>query len=253
MKFSLTITDASAADLAVLLSAVSGPVKIAHEDRPDVGAPEAPLPVAPPALPSPDAVFPLAPPVPVAAPSTVAAVPAPIAPVAAPIGGMVPMPVAAPPAPPPAPVAPAPTAPAAPTSPAGAVPLDSRGMPWDERIHAQNRAQNGDGTWRAKRGMNDPALKARIEAEIMGAAQAVAPVAPVAPVVPVAPPAPAAPAAWTFEKLLTAIVRGGHINTPKLAEALARVGVAAFGEMAGKVTADPASAETVATYLGLTQ
>jgi hypothetical protein len=44
--------------------------------------------------------------------------------------------------------------------------VDARGLPWDARIHAGTKALNADGTWRAKRGVNDAAFVARIEAEL---------------------------------------------------------------------------------------
>lgn len=57
---------------------------------------------------------------------------------------------------------------------------------------------NADGTWRARRGVDD-ALVAQVEAELRGIAALPAPVAPVAPVAPPAPPvvqaAPVAPVA----------------------------------------------------------
>lgn len=64
-----------------------------------------------------------------------------------------------PPAAPPAPLAAAPSAgiPAAtplPPGPAVAAELDSRGYPWDGRIHASNRAKKIDGSWKNKRGVD---------------------------------------------------------------------------------------------------
>lgn len=114
-------------------------------------------------------------PVPVA-PSTVAAAPSSTAPVEPPASSPAP---SVPPAPavPTAPVATVPTAPAAPTSPAG-IELDTDGLPWDARIHSSSKAKNADGRWRAKKGLNDGTLVARIQAELR-AAMAV-PAAPVA-------------------------------------------------------------------------
>lgn len=65
----------------------------------------------------------------------------------------------------PAPAA-APSAPATTANLAGAVDLDSTGLPWDGRIHGSTKTKNKDGTWRAKKGLNDAALVKRIEAEI---------------------------------------------------------------------------------------
>lgn len=72
------------------------------------------------------------------------------------------------PAVPTVPAATAPTAPAAPTSPAG-IELDTDGLPWDARIHSSSKAKNADGRWRAKKGLNDGTLVARIQAELRAA------------------------------------------------------------------------------------
>lgn len=124
---------------------------LAHADRPDVGAtPEVPL--APSAAPlPPDApsfaavdLFPNVPGVPTASVPPVPPVPSPPA-------------VAVPPAPP---------APSAPAAPANHADLDKNGLPWDERIHAGTKAKNADLSWRQRRGLNDPALVKRVEAEL---------------------------------------------------------------------------------------
>lgn len=101
---------------------------------------------------------------PVPAPSTAAATLFPTAP-AAPQASVPPAPpVPSPPVPAAPPPAPAPTANAAPVPPAGDV--DSTGLPWDERIHASTKTMNADGTWRQRRGLNDPGLVKRVEAEL---------------------------------------------------------------------------------------
>lgn len=58
-------------------------------------------------------------------------------------------------------------APAVPSSPAniGTVQLDTSGLPWDERIHAETKALNKAGTWRGKRGA-DKATVAAIEKQL---------------------------------------------------------------------------------------
>lgn len=104
-------------------------------------------------------------------PATAAVAPLPTAPVAA----TLPLPASTPPAPSIAPVAVAPLAPAAPTSPASGVELDHDGLPWDERIHAGTKRKNADGRWTAKRGLNDPALIARVTEEIRNRAAVAAP------------------------------------------------------------------------------
>jgi hypothetical protein len=45
------------------------------------------------------------------------------------------------------------------------VQLDSRGLPWDRRIHASTKAINSDGTWRNMRGV-DKDLLASVEQEL---------------------------------------------------------------------------------------
>ena len=96
--------------------------------------------------------------------------------------------------PPPANTAPITTTPGVASSVAG-VDLDAKGMPWDNRIHAESKGKIADGTWRKKRNL-DPTLLATVEAELrqlMGAPVA-APLAPTtAPIAPTPPLAPAAP------------------------------------------------------------
>lgn len=61
-------------------------------------------------------------------------------------------------------VSPAGAAIALPSSPT--VELDSRGLPWDARIHASTKSKTKAGVWTALRGLNDDAKVARIEAEL---------------------------------------------------------------------------------------
>ena len=242
----------SAAEAADALARMAG--LIAPADRPDSGAPTGQLalpgvedvrkaaqtlmvpPAVPAALaatvfggaPTGAAVVPAAPPIP--APSTAAVAAPSTAPAAPPAISPVPTPAAAPSAPPPAPTAAAPAAPAAPANPAGVV-LDKTGLPWDGRIHASTQATNADGTWRQKRGLNDEALRLRVEAELRAAvaagaapvapppapAAAAAPVAPPpAPVVPAVPAAPAAPAVETFATLVARLTPALTSNPPRL-------------------------------------
>ena len=48
---------------------------------------------------------------------------------------------------------------------AAGIDVDSKGSPWDGRIHASTRAKVADGTWRMKRGADD-SLVASVQAEI---------------------------------------------------------------------------------------
>lgn len=77
-----------------------------------------------------------------------------------------------------------PSAVTAPTAAPGLV-LDSEGLPWDSRIHGETKTQNKDGSWRAKRGLNDGAMVQRVKAELL-ALVAASPAAAAAPVL--APP-----------------------------------------------------------------
>jgi hypothetical protein len=78
---------------------------------------------------------------------------------------------------------PPPAALPAPPGPAVAPALDSRGVPWDARIHASNRATKIGGAWKNRRGV-DAALVAQIEG---------VPGNMPVPTLPAASPLPAAP------------------------------------------------------------
>lgn len=69
-------------------------------------------------------------------------------------------------------------APPAPTQPPAKIELDSQGLPWDVRINATNRSRNQDGTWRARRGMNDEAKVNGVKAELRAMLAIPAPPAP---------------------------------------------------------------------------
>ena len=173
-----------------------------------------------------------------------------------------------------APLAPAPVAapPAPPVSdtvpfvspPMSGVYLDSEGLPWDARIHGENRSQTQNGRWKRKRNTPDD-LWEQVRAELrnaMGApaphsvspdsplaapyaiapasepsaAEAFAPL-PVAPPPPPAPPAPAVTespaaaasnAADAFTDLLARVVArqgAGEITTEQVADAAKAVGL----------------------------
>ncbi len=215
---------------------------IAHVDRPDVGAPEAPLPVS--SVP--------APPIDMAASFGHTPVPmTAIVPVA------VPFVPPAPPMAPPVPISPVPSLPTVDTAPTDA--LDVRGLPWDDRIHSGSKAKNADGRWKARKGLNDPSLVARVEAELLGHAlpARVAPVSPppppayvpgagapvvpghaasVPPVPPAPPAAVAAPAGMVadFQTLMAEVVKLMQVGKldPALTQTLCHgVGVENLGLM----------------------
>lgn len=77
----------------------------------------------------------------------------------------------------------------APTVNPADVEVDKHGLPWDARIHSRTKAKNADGSWRAKRGVQDILVK-KVEAELRTAMGAGSPAAPAAPAA--TPPAPPA-------------------------------------------------------------
>jgi len=91
---------------------------------------------------------------------------------------------------------------------AAAPELDSKGLPWDERIHASTKTTTADGTWKFKRGV-DKALVVQVANELRAATGAVTPPPPPPPPAPVtetaaaptetvaAPPPPPPPAPVT--------------------------------------------------------
>lgn len=247
LEVTLTLRFGTPAEAAAALNRLASPGVIAHEDRPDVGVPEAQIPLAlvPTNVSAPAdaaaAVFgvtgPAAPVAPTSAdpaPSVPAAPPIPalstavVAPSAtapeAPTPGLPPAPPAPlPAAPPPVPEAPAPTVPATPVSPA-ATERDARGLPWDKRIHSETKAKNTDGTWRRKRGTADTFMQ-QVERELLGAVAA--PAAPPLPVVAGAVPA-------TFEdatSLFAPHFMSGKITNLAVATALGKVMLANWGQL----------------------
>jgi hypothetical protein len=141
--------------------------------------------------------------------------------------------------------APAASAPAA--SPAPGVDVDATGLPWDARIHSTPAKKNADNTWRAKRGLNDGALVASVQAELRqvmaipgGAPAAPAPAPATAPIVPAAPVAPPPPAPQPP-------AANGHLPDPTTgAELLPRVTAA---QLAGALP--PTALLEACTQMGL--
>lgn len=223
----INLTHAEAADPAVvdsvlrltgsgltLIDGKTGEIQgaIAHADRPDVGRPEAPL-------------VPFVPPV-----GSVPAAPA-VVDTAALFGGQTAASAA-----PLAPVATPPSAAIAPTvvlSAAAAVPggaatanaptsipgveTDSTGLPWDARIHAGNKATKQDGSWKVKKGINDPSFIPRIEAELRAAMAAPGVAAAPAAAVPAAAPVPAVPVAPVAVPVAVAVPVTGAVPLPPIA------------------------------------
>lgn len=264
MNVTLTLTFDSLAEAQSALDKLAADPRqatIDFNDRPDVGGVSAEekaavlaSPVDAAAAVSPPGFNPFAgsavaqvPPPP--APSTAAAEALPTAPATS----VPPAPALSVPAPPSAPGEAAPAAPVAPASPAG-IEVDADGLPWDARIHAGGRAKNADGRWRQRRGLNDAALKARVEAELrqaMGAAASV-PVAPIVPAAPLPPttaspstpvssdvptPPPAAPSAPADESAPQFLARvggmlaSGALTQDRLAAVLATVGLSTMAQL----------------------
>lgn len=150
--------------------------------------------------------------------------------------------------PPPANTAPITTTPGVASSVAG-VDLDAKGLPWDNRIHAESKGKIADGTWRKKRNV-DPGLVSQVEGELrqlMGA-----PAAPLAvstaPSVPTPPPVTAAP---VTASLPTASVSPVAVPQPPAPQApaagderqqfVALIGRTSAALQAGKITQDEIS------------
>lgn len=140
--------------------------------------------------------------------------------------------LAAPPMVPPAP-------PVDPTvSPFKGVELDSKGMPWDGRIHASSKAKIADGTWRAKRGV-EPELVTKVEAELRGAQAAPGPASAFAPhpfgegTPSGAPAAPVGPSRYTLlMSRLPQHMAAGDIKPDQVTAACIMVGVQSIAALA---------------------
>ena len=140
--------------------------------------------------------------------------------------------------------------------------VDTRGYPWDERIHASSKALNTDGSWRYRRGVEKETINA-VEMELKGFSEPTTPVVvpAVPPVVeavngmPIAPaPAPAATelpdvSSMTFVQLmqkLTPLTATGKITPDMIAGAMASVGLVKLMDL----TTRPELVPQVAVMLG---
>lgn len=136
---------------------------------------------------------------------------------------------------------PLPPAATVPPPPVGSVELDTKGLPWDERIHAGSKAKVKDGSWRMKKEL-DPALVTAVEAELRARLGNAAPVAaPTAttpapvmtagaslPITSALPPVAAAAEPVTFEQIMpriTAGVTAGILPATAIAQACAANGL----------------------------
>lgn len=150
-------------------------------------------------------------------------------------------------APAPAPLPPVPAAPATAARTDEDAPSDAQfdktDLPWDARIHSRGRSMNSDGTWRAKRGVDDatvaavvaelrgvPAAPATTLADDVAQAEASWPFkVPAVPAAPVAPPAPpAAPVAVSFPDFMARVVpavAAGQITEVQVTTILGEFGI----------------------------
>ena len=267
---SITLQFATLAQAQDALARLNAPETIAHLDRPDVGvdAPRKPTPIVTDS-PAPSNVFapvggtPTAvapnfpeigtpvpnPPQPGGALSTAAAVAPPSAPEAPPGSSAAPASVFAPPAPTTAAAAAARSAPAAPTNPAGSAETDSKGLPWDGRIHGSTKTKNADGSWRQKRNLDD-SLRLQVEQELRGAMAARAPITVAPALPPTTAPSPAAVSAppvttppvppvggETFGQLMARIAVPMNTDpsyAAKIVQSLSTLGLTAIGQLAAR-------------------
>lgn len=88
---------------------------------------------------------------------------------------------------------------------------DSRGIPWDARIHLSNKKQKADGTWMYKRGL-DENVKVKVESELLSG-HISAPPAPVAQ-------APAVHPAIAARNERLSVVKDTSVAPPQVAPAM---------------------------------
>lgn len=148
-------------------------------------------------------------------------------------------------------------------NPEGAPDVDSRGLPWDERIHASTKATNGDGSWRNKRGVDKDLLES-VERELGGVLPDVPPPPAPLPEVPNAPvaeepsipaaPTPSVPVAPTdgapsFKDAMAIVTtrqREGTLTQVQVAEAAQALGLTSVVDLA-----KPVNAEHIAAFIAL--
>lgn len=143
--------------------------------------------------------------------------------------------------------------------------LDSNGLPWDERIHSENRATNKDGSWRSRRNLSDdirdkvtaelrqtypapvvvaapppPPADAVVEMALVPPPPSIstietAPPPPPPPVVPAAPPAPTS--SVTFGDLISrvaAAIANGKTTMANVVASLNGLGLTGLPDVAGR-------------------
>jgi len=110
---------------------------------------------------------------------------------------------------------------------ASGVEIDTHGLPWDARIHASTKRKNADGSWTAKRGV-DQAVAASVEAELRALMSAA--------------PAPAADASQNARAQFVALVgrasaaiQSGKVTQAEIAECCTNAGVPGLPLLANRL------------------
>lgn len=98
-----------------------------------------------------------------------------------------------------------------PPPPAATGEVDSKGIPWDARIHSESKATIADGSWRKRRGVDD-ATYATVLAELQGAAPPPPPPAADGPNDGPPPPPPSAPAEAQSDVAAAAPAAGPNLS-----------------------------------------
>lgn len=129
------------------------------------------------------------------------------------------------------------------------VELDKNGLPWDARIHGQDKKKNADGTWKFIRGIDRDTIVPEVEAELRQALAAVPSEASTdssAAAGPDTAPSPPSAGPTTFQELLplvTAAKNEGRLTDAKLEEVCKELGLPKFGLIATREDLIPQAAE----------
>jgi len=138
------------------------------------------------------------------------------------------------------------------TARAADVELDTKGIPWDPRIHAGTKGKLANGEWRTKRGA-DPNLVAKVESELK--ANMSTPSLPGMPMPPATAATPAAPPAQAggidFNRLimtLPGMVATGAITTEQIEVACQSVGLSGIAALGARQDLVPAVALALGVF-----
>lgn len=144
-------------------------------------------------------------------------------------------------------------------APAASVELDSKGLPWDERIHASTKSKLASGEWKNKRGVPPERITA-VEGELrasLGAAPAPLAVAaaPLPPVAPIATTqAPAAPVGASSPTTTTLPPAAPVVDPADFTQLMPRVSAAvAGGVLPATALNDACVANGLPSIVGLQQ